>query len=73
MALHSLISLVWLSALVLLFPSHLFCFPGEYSEKANGEGDAGAETKAAEVRAEPPGVPDQRAGPAGQNGGRVLI
>lgn len=35
----------------------------EFPEESDGEGGKGAQTETAEVRAEPPGQPDQRAGP----------
>lgn len=41
----------------------------EFPEESDGEGGGGAQTETAEVRAEPPGQPDQRAGPPQENGG----
>lgn len=42
-------------------------------EEADGEGDGGAETEAAEVRTKPSGLSDQRAGPLQENGGGLKI
>ena len=44
-----------------------------FPEDSDGEGGGGAETEAAEVGAEPPGQPDQRAGPPQENGGGLLL
>lgn len=60
-----------------IFPSSpnfsLLFFPDVLSEESHGEGGGGAETETAEVRAEPPGQSDQRAGPPQENGGGVIL
>ena len=65
----------------LVYTSHFFCltylspcfFLDVLSERSDGEGGGGAETETAEVRAEPPGQPDQRAGPPQENGGELPL
>lgn len=42
-------------------------------EESDGEGGGGAETETTEVRAKPPGQPDQRARPPQENGGGLLV
>lgn len=46
-------------------------FPDTSPEDSNREGGGGAQTEASEIRAEPPGQPEQRAGPLQENGGEV--
>lgn len=47
--------------------------PDVLPEESDGEGGGGAETETAEVRADSPGQPDQRAGPPQENGGGVFL
>lgn len=47
--------------------------PDVSPEESDGEGGGGAETETSEVRAEPSGQSDQRAGPPQENGGKVLL
>lgn len=46
-----------------------FIPPDDFPEEADGEGGGWAKTEASEVRAKPPGRPEQRAGPTQKNGG----
>lgn len=48
-------------------------FPDVLPEESDGEAGGGAKTETAEVRAESPGQPDQRAGPPQENGGGVTL
>lgn len=48
-------------------------FPDVFPEESDGEGGGGAKTEASEIRAEPPGLPEQRARPSQENGGGVTI
>ncbi len=63
---------VYFSFLTLNFPFS-WSFPDVLPEDSDGEGGGGAEAETVEVRAEPPGQPDQRAGPPQENGGEVLL
>lgn len=60
------------SLLLLTLLSSCF-FPDVFPEESNGEGGGGAETETSAIRAEPPGQPEQRAGPPQKNGGGVLL
>lgn len=50
-----------------------FSFPDVLPKESNREGGGGAETETAEVRADPPGQPDQGAGLPQENGGGLLL
>lgn len=48
-------------------------FPDVCPEESDGERGGGAETETSEIRAEPPGQPETRAGPPQENGGEILV